>query len=67
MLNHGVPVIVVSKILGHYRPGTTLDIYGHLIPIMQDGVAKLMDELVTPIPIKMGDSIELDSPLKTVE
>ncbi len=27
MLNHGIPVIVVSKILGHAKPSITLDIY----------------------------------------
>lgn len=60
MLNHRVPVLIVSKILGHSKPSTTLDIYGHLIPVMQDGVASLMDELVTPIPITMGDSAVID-------
>ncbi|MFC2055875.1 site-specific integrase [Chloroflexota bacterium] len=53
MLNHGVPVLIVSKLLGHSKPSTTLDIYGHMIPIMQDGVASLMDDLVTPIPINL--------------
>jgi len=60
MLNHGVPVLVVSKILGHSKASTTLDIYGHLIPIMQEGVASLMDELVTPIPVKLGEIVDLE-------
>ncbi len=60
MLNHGVPVLIVSKILGHSKPSTTLDIYGHLIPIMQDGVASLMDDLVTPIPVKLEKTIEIE-------
>jgi integrase len=59
MLNHGIPALVVSKILGHSKPSTTLDIYGHLIPFMQDGVANLMDELVTPVPVEMGESVDL--------
>jgi len=58
MLNHGVPVLIVSKILGHSKPSTTLDIYGHMIPIMQEGVASLMDELVTPIPVNIGKNVE---------
>jgi integrase len=58
MLNHGIPVLVVSKVLGHSKPSTTLDIYGHLIPIMQDDVARLMDELVTPVPVNMGESVK---------
>jgi integrase len=49
MLNHGIPVIVVSKILGHSRPSITMDIYGHLYNEMQDEAAQVMDELVTPI------------------
>ena len=59
MLNHNVPPLVVSKILGHSKPSTTLDIYGHLIPIMQDGVADLMDELITPVPVEMGESVDI--------
>jgi len=59
MLNNGVPALVTSKILGHTKPSTTLDIYGHLIPIMQEDAANIMDALVTPIPVNMGDSIEI--------
>jgi len=46
MLNRGIPVIVVSRILGHARPSITLDVYGHLMPTMQDEAAKLMDGLI---------------------
>ena len=49
MLNHGVPVIFVSRRLGHSRPSITLDVYGHLISSMQDEVAGLMDDIVTPL------------------
>ena len=49
MLNSDIPVIVVSRRLGHSRPSITLDIYGHLIPGRQEEVAELMDELLTPI------------------
>lgn len=49
MLNHGIPVLIVSKRLGHAKPSITLDIYGHLIPSMQEQVAKIMDEVITPI------------------
>ena len=53
MLNHGVPVLVVSKILGHSKPSVTLDIYGHLYNEMQDEAARVMDDLVTPLRIEM--------------
>lgn len=49
MLNNGIPVIVVSKILGHAKPSITLDIYGHLYNEMQGDAARLMDEIVSPI------------------
>jgi integrase len=49
MLNNGIPVLVASRRLGHSRPSTTLDIYGHLLEGMQGEAATLMDELVTPV------------------
>jgi integrase len=54
MLNHGIPVIVVSKILGHAKPSTTMDIYGHLIHEMQGEAARIMDDLVTPIRVDIS-------------
>jgi integrase len=53
MLQNNIPLIVVSRRLGHSKPSITLDIYGHYLPGMQDEVAKLMDEIVTPIPTKL--------------
>lgn len=49
MLNHGIPVLIVSKRIGHAKPSITLDVYGHLIPSMQEQAAEVMDEIVTPI------------------
>jgi integrase len=49
MLNQGVPPIVASKRLGHARVSITLDIYGHLMPDMQEDAAQIMDDLITPI------------------
>jgi integrase len=49
MLNHDVPVLVVSWLLGHSWPSITLDVYGHLMPSAQAEVADKMDELITPI------------------
>jgi len=31
LLNHGIPVIVASHLLGHSKVSITLDTYGHLI------------------------------------
>jgi integrase len=49
MLNYGIPVIVVSRRLGHAKPSITLDVYGHLIPSMQEEAAQKIDELITPV------------------
>jgi integrase len=63
MLNHGVPVIVASKRLGHSKPSVTLDIYGHLYQEMQGEAARIMDELVTPlkveIPVRIVQNVNL--------
>jgi integrase len=53
MLNNGIPVLIVSRRLGHAKPSITLDIYGHLIPGQQKIVASLMDELLTPIQLQL--------------
>jgi len=47
MLNNKIPGIIVSKMIGHSRPSTTMDIYGHLVPGMQDEAAKMMDGITT--------------------
>lgn len=60
LLNNGVPTIVVSKILGHSKPSITLDIYGHLINEMQEEAARIMDGLVTPIPIVLAEKVARD-------
>jgi integrase len=54
MLNHGVPALVVSKILGHSNPSVTLTIYAHSTLDMQSKAASIMDEIVTPIPVSMS-------------
>jgi len=55
MLNNGIPLIVVSRRLGHAQPSITLDVYGHLIPGKQQEAASLMDELLTPIQIEFDN------------
>lgn len=52
MLNHGVPAIIVSKRLGHAKVSITLDIYGHLMPEMQNEAAEMIDEIITPVEVE---------------
>jgi integrase len=47
MINHEVPIIVVSQILGHSKPSVTLDIYSHCSVSMQTQASLIMDELVS--------------------
>ena len=46
MINHGVPITVVSQILGHSKPSVTLDIYSHCSVAMQTQASLIMDEIV---------------------
>jgi integrase len=54
MLNNGIPVIVVSRRLGHAQPSITLDVYGHLIPSKQQKAAEKMGELLSPISVEIA-------------
>jgi|SRR5271157_3100621 len=54
MLNHGVPALVVSKILGHSSPSVTLNIYAHSTIDMQSIAAGIMDKIVSPTPINVS-------------
>ena len=49
MLNHGIPFIVMARMLGQAKPSITLDVYGHLIPSMDEVAAQKIDEIVTPV------------------
>lgn len=46
MLSHGVPLVVASRRLGHSKASITLDVYGHLLPSLQQQAADVMDDLV---------------------
>lgn len=64
LLNHNVPVIVVSNMLGHSKPSVTLDVYGHLMNGMQGEAARIMDALVTPIPVNLTSKVHQDVSLE---
>ena len=67
MLNNGVPVLVVSRILGHSKASTTLDIYGHLISVMQEGAARMTDEVTTLIAVDLGSVEGVETPIDTLK
>jgi integrase len=45
LLSKGVPVLAVSKRLGHHSPAFTLERYGHLVPEMSEGIAAILEAL----------------------
>jgi integrase len=50
MLRRGVPVEVVSRILGHSKVSVTLDIYRHVLDSEKNSV--MVDLFDTPLPIR---------------
>lgn len=44
-LTNGVPLTTVSKILGHAKPSTTLDIYSHFLPSHQSAATESISRL----------------------
>jgi len=48
MFMSGMELIRIARQLGHSKPSITLDIYGHLIPGLENEAAQRLDELVTP-------------------
>ena len=66
LLNHNVPVIVVSNMLGHSKPSVTLDVYGHLMNSMQGEAARIMDALVTPVPVSLTAKAQQDASMGKV-
>ena len=54
MINKGIPIVVVSKILGHSKPSVTLNIYSHCVSELQQEAAKVMEEITTPIEIEIA-------------
>lgn len=47
MLNNGVNVLVASQRLGHAKLSITLDVYGHLVPAIQNKAAEVLDQIVS--------------------
>jgi integrase len=49
MLMSNMPIMRITRQLGHAKPSTTLDIYGHLIPGLETEAVEKIDEIVVPI------------------
>jgi integrase len=46
LLSKGVNVKVISERLGHSNIKVTLDTYSHVLPSMQEEVARKLDEII---------------------
>ncbi|KRF61541.1 hypothetical protein ASG99_25310 [Bacillus sp. Soil768D1] len=46
LLSNGVHVKVISERLGHSNIKVTLDTYSHVLPSMQEEVARKLDEII---------------------
>jgi len=46
LLTEGMPVKVVQERLGHSKPSTTLDVYAHVMPGMQDSAAEAVSDIL---------------------
>jgi len=44
LLSRGVPVKVVSEMLGHASVAIALDTYSHVLPSMQESAARVMED-----------------------
>jgi integrase len=46
LLSSGINVKVISERLGHSNIKVTLDTYSHVLPTMQEEVARKLDEII---------------------
>ena len=53
LLDMGTPVNTVQKRAGHSKASVTTDIYGHSIAHSEDEAAEKLEELITPIAVKL--------------
>lgn len=53
MLQRGVPVIEVSKYVGHANATITLGTYGHFIPSKHSQAAMAMEDILTPVAVDL--------------
>lgn len=53
-LSNNVPLLTVSKLLGHERPSITLDLYGHFMPNDDQRAAEVTATLLSDIPEPAG-------------
>ena len=49
---HGIPPVIVAGMPGH-SISILLTTYAHFLPTMQDEAARIMAEILTPIPVDL--------------
>jgi len=58
LLTNKIPLVIVSKILGHSKPSVTSDIYYHFIPASSNEAADFMDDL-TPTVVNLTNLVSV--------
>ena len=53
LMDNEVPVNTVQRRAGHAKPSTTVNIYGHSTARSHDAAAEKIEELITPIAVKL--------------
>ena len=58
LLATGMPLLEVSRQLGHSRASTTLDVYGHLVPGKRSNAVEKIDQLLSETTAELPQSLE---------
>ncbi|HUK90825.1 MAG TPA: tyrosine-type recombinase/integrase, partial [Blastocatellia bacterium] len=53
LLDNEIPLNTVQRRGGHAKASTTANIYGHATARSQDAAAEKIEEVITPIPVKL--------------
>lgn len=62
MINHGIPISVITRRLGYSKSSITLDTYGHLMPSMETATANKIDEIISPLIFQVHTSAREKQP-----
>ncbi len=61
LLAKNIPILELSRLLGHSRPSITLDIYGHLVPSLESDALDRLDQSFIPTAAELQRSGDFDN------
>lgn len=62
MLSLGESILFVQRMLGHSKPSTTLNRYGHLVPEASFGIGSKLDSLIFESSVEIPEEVPQTSP-----